>query len=1314
MYKIILQSDYELVSHAITIYNTDCLISKNHALDSSIFGATLVDTCCSICGQTIDMCMGHYAVIKIPFPIPKCICLKDLRLLLPLLCPVCCRLLIPNKVDALKLQPQDRLNWLRKEFEKFNKHNDIIQCQTCKNNIIPIQVNGSEPSIRYELILNGQIQTELSPIYIYHLLQYFSEIDIIGFNKQYHPKDFLTYYIPIVPNKLRLKSINTNSSTLTSFYRFIIENIIPELNQFYINLSGNKKTFGVIPKSISNAFYAVYDKLIAYYLSITDISTESVKETNFNMMNKRDRKHMDQFMSLMGRFKGKDSNIFHKGIIATRVNVSARTVLGGATITDISCLNMPYHIASKLSLLYPVYKQNLKFISQLIASMSDMRIYNDITKPHVLYISFTGEDNRRKIRKITPQTAMSIASLLKAGDKIAISLMDTDFVYQSRFPAVREESWSSFKVKNDNNSIITIPLSVCEMKMADFDGDEAQVYVGNNECVVFESLLLHSTYRQMMAHKNGYFAIWYSADAPYGITQIDKNTSVYIENNSSLSAPKNVLKTIENLIPNDFSYSDDKTIINHGKFGNKYQIDNKDLHKYMYTTLGPKLTENFMNNVIQLAYDINRDNGNTLGFDIHVSSKIMKKIEKIVDEIYTQMRLNEMRSDITDIEQILVSESRKSEIKQLLLDATSGTIMDKLGLVKSKIDEFFNMVVMLDHIVVDGARIQPILSDGTRTCCAYPKNSIDPCAYGFVKNGYDSDISPIAHFYENKQQRFALYQRGQGTAKQGYMSKRLSIAYGASYADYCGMTVNSTHIISSQYGPCGIDPRYSFKLPLIDIDMDEKQFKKKYDETTLYYYRKIHKSFKKYGELTSFTRSNTISNNFISGFDFEQLFNNSKHSNTKTPIKKIDSFIDDLISIYLPDGCTEEYILWNLNTHVYYFRVKLQNNSYDNETLNKAKNYFKWMLVQAGEPIGLKASLSASEPLTQASLHAIHSIGGDVNTERLERSAGLARFEELLSGNKYKNTVITLKLYDDSYESCINFANEQETIYFNDIWKKIELVVSEKLDENISKIHPNIDFSKEQFSMHYAIITINLTKLASFNVHVTEVFNQLIKNYSDVLFITGSVVNIREFNMYVYFRKNVLYYRIMEILNEWKLQKQQTIIHGRYLINCYVYENKNNPGHYLIDANEANKAYAAYQNLIYDERIDPYGCHTTDMEVMLNMYGVCETNARHYEELIYTATNLSVTNGILPRHYKLLSDTTYLYGDAQYANRNSLKHDSDMDILKLVQFETAKDMLHNAMAYGHELYTNDPVSAGTFGNLPTIGTGVSDITITFK
>ena len=252
MYKIILQSDYELVSHAITIYNTDCLISKNHALDSSIFGATLVDTCCSICGQTIDMCMGHYAVIKIPFPIPKCICLKDLRLLLPLLCPVCCRLLIPNKVDALKLQPQDRLNWLRKEFEKFNKHNDIIQCQTCKNNIIPIQVNGSEPSIRYELILNGQIQTELSPIYIYHLLQYFSEIDIIGFNKQYHPKDFLTYYIPIVPNKLRLKSINTNSSTLTSFYRFIIENIIPELNQFYINLSGNKKTFGVIPKSISN------------------------------------------------------------------------------------------------------------------------------------------------------------------------------------------------------------------------------------------------------------------------------------------------------------------------------------------------------------------------------------------------------------------------------------------------------------------------------------------------------------------------------------------------------------------------------------------------------------------------------------------------------------------------------------------------------------------------------------------------------------------------------------------------------------------------------------------------------------------------------------------------------------------------------------------------------------------------------------------------------------------------------------------------------------------------------------------------------
>lgn len=1311
-YQLRLQDDEELLSKAETVYSAQHLISKNHTLDSGIFGATLMNPICDVCFQRVENCVGHFAVIQLPFPIVRAICLNDFKTIISLICPICSHFLTDNIRNALHLAPEHRLTWVKKEVEKFTKNGELnVICPTCGKKVTTVKVMQSEPSLRLCIVQPQQnVMDQVNPVQIYTMLQNFNQLNEIGFSSKYHPKNFMTCLIPIIPNKLRPKTISSSESTLTSYYRIIVEEICPELNKIYKTLSLGD---GVVINrgDITNSFNKYYDKLMAYYLLITDMGADKTKEAELNLIEKRDRKHVDDHNALIGRFKGKDKSIFSKGIIATRCNVSARTVLGGATDAAIKSLDVPFHIAGKLQMLYPVYAQNLKAMKQLVAAMSNTEIVHNINIPHVLgIVNFeTG-----KTSKVTIKDAITKASLLKPGDKLAISLINGDIVMQNRFPAVREESWSSFQVSKVNNTIITIPLSDCDMKMADFDGDEAQIYALSSHYTDAEALLLHSTFAQLIAYKNGNPAIWYSADAPYGISKMKPGAKSLVYNSKMHFPALDVMKVIESYLPNDLRYKDGKTEIVDGKFiSDKTNIDNKELHKYMASLYGPEVTEEFMDKIIQLAYDLNRDYGNTLGYEIRIyGADAKKEIQKIVDNTYEEMKkIEQSNNKHKGILQINATEKQKSQIKTILINAAKGSNIDKVGYTKSRQDEYYQTVVMLDHVVVDGERIQPILAEGSRVNCAFPRYSVDPCAYGFIRGGYNSDISPIAHFYETKQQRFALFQKGQGTAKQGYMSKRLGVAYGHNYIDFNGCLIDSFRIVGTQYGACGLNPRLFVSQPLIDIQLKRDEFVKKYgsDKKLVECYDKIHEYRDVYALLTSFTKSETIKDIFVAGFNYDQLINNFATSGSMDQ-KQLDEFIERLRKIFCPDGLTERYMMENFTQHEYYFRIKLRNIKYDEKLLGRIYDQFEWSLADGGDAVGMKAALATSEPLTQASLHAIHhASGGGANEEQIRRSSGLTRFEELLGGKKRKDTVVSFKLYDDSKESCIRFANEQETFYFNNIWTRLELGICKRIPEKILKIHKDIPLADVEINPYFVTSIWNVTKISSFGIHVVDIINRLVENFNEIMFITGYVLNSSEFMAYIYFKPTIKVEQINGLMEEWAMERASTIVHGKYLCNCYVSENKNRPGHFIVEANEVASNSMALQNLIFDERVDPRGCRTTDPEVNQKLFGIGEASTRQYEELIFTATNLSDTSGVLHRHYKVLADSTFSTGDPQYADRNSLRHNRCMDVLRLAHFETARDMIQQALRFGDIQPVADPVSASVFGELPSIGTGASKV-----
>ena len=308
-------------------------------------------------------------------------------------------------------------------------------------------------------------------------------------------------------------------------------------------------------------------------------------------------------------------------------------------------------------------------------------------------------------------------------------------------------------------------------------------------------------------------------------------------------------------------------------------------------------------------------------------------------------------------------------------------------------------------------------------------------------------------------------------------------------------------------------------------------------------------------------------------------------------------------------------------------------------------------------------------------------------------------FESLLGGKTPKEVVITVGLYDDSYESSKKWAESQETFFINDIWSRGEITISNIIDGRIVKMFEDeIDFDQFEVSPMSISINISVCKIAAFNIHVADIFYKLTENYSNIMFIAGYPIDSQEFKMIVFFEQGVSYEDINYILEEWAtIRNNKTLVHGKYLKNCYVCENKSNPGHFLIQANEVEPLNKSLENLIFDEEIDPAKCHSSNIDTDLYLFGACEANARHILECVYTSQNISATSGVLPSHYKLISDNSFAVGKFLTANRYSLKEDDENDPLRLISYETPRDFLANTIKSNKTFTDNSNVSSLFFG-----------------
>lgn len=1318
-YRVVLASDAEILDGAVTIYTRNHASYAETTLDSTLFGAnTTANKECSVCNQDIYSCPGHYSVIHLPVPIPNSLVVQDLKNLLLSICPICARILLDEatlkKIRDLnyKMRLVTVRNTVQKDMSRTSEA--AFQCPSCGNMITStISTQGSAmPNLLFYIKSPETMDwVMINPIEVQVNLQRFTQLEEVGFSSSYHPANFMTSLIPILPSKLRAKGAHAESA-LTTYYSAIVDQIVPTLEN--IRSYCAQRNSVVIAEEKIKGFIEGYAKLQAYYMLITNVESEATTSRILETIGKPKTMRFDANNCIVRRFKGKEYSIFTKGIIDMIHNVSARVVLGCGPDVSMREIIVPYNIANKLMFYYPVYDVNLNFIKAMLLKMNDPVLRTDPSIPRVLGI---WQHGRKAFCRFDTNKAASLAETLVPGDWIGLSICNGDMVMETRHPANIEESLTSFRANKQGLSVVGMTLPVCKCKAADFDGDEVQILLASAHWVDISSVLLHSVERQCRAYKTGNFSFWFDQqhDDTTGAKRFG-DYDIHFHNHRPVPKGINVLEILESVFPRAFDFSNNNIVIKNGKIDKeKHDFMDKEFAKFYNTVFGPEAYVMLYDTVEHLAYDVNRELGATFGFEIrmHGSKEDKERIEKIKKEAYEEAKNILKTTGVMSQNVINCLDKRMPEIKTILLEGGKGSNLDKIGMLRTRTDEYAAMCVNPAFVKFEDGLIQPNLADGMRTCGTAYRFSIDPEDYGYFKRGLAYDNDPTIYQFAAAAEELAIYQKFAGTAKQGYFANRLGITYGRAYLDHNGCVVDGRRLIGTQYGMCGLDPRHEIRLPLPDIDLSRDEFAKKFakDKRLVELHGRINDDYERYTLSTIFT-TDPIKHILVTGLDFNQIF--SVQEKGESDQKVVDKFIKRMYDLFIPPAIQDNILDLKPNfiRHEYYFRHKFHDYKLTEKLADEFIGYITRMLGDAGEAIGMKAALSASEPLTQASLNAIHHKDeGGSDTDIVNRPAGIRAFEQRLAGAKMSElTVLYLRLFDDSREACKAFAHDQETFFFNEVFAVNEIHVRATMIPKLIEMYGDVITSLPVNSVYVRSVW-NMVKISKYGITTNDIIDGLMKCYKQIMFILPLPLNSTQLEAFIFFSAGVSMREISEIVNNWVHTSVKNIIHGGLIKNCFVREAINRPGHFVIECNESHPKINAYQTILFNPLVDPQTSLTTDPTLTTTIYGIAESEARVYDSLLYAALNLSDTRELLQRIYKTIASVMAVSGQLIYATKSSIIQDHDNDLFKNMKFQNMAGFMTEYAKHGKRQQFDEWVAAAVMQQHPGFGEGISKVIV---
>lgn len=869
-------------SNAVTIINP--LSSEKSSENDPALGPQAIGARCETCTQDVYQCPGHIGAFKV-YPIPVPLAEKNLALWLSCVCHICGRIGLSIEERKSIIQRKGGIDFKDVQSSLQAKSRDYI-CPFCMS---PFQVfrpvgfyvsNGydfSRPALFYvdfpgkksESMLGKSGYSDL-PIadnyYVWGILKNAAREDCLMFGWTsliYHPRCFMWDHVPIAPPAARPRPSKTA--------RFIggktrkLHGLITEYQKRVGTTLGGRFLPQVQRELVQEPakFNSLVVDIFYLYYAVVSLQTHLPNALQSAVNREFTLGAQNTGSSYIDMLRQKNG-ILRKLIAGARHNVNIRTPLTAFTYGAIGTATCPLEFAMKICVDRTVTPDNIELMRAFVRNGPD--VY-----PGANYYKRSREKGQIAISK---KESEAIAASLVPGDIVMRHVLTGDVALHQRYPSVREESISAVMLYVDPGKLVRIPLAVCAKMMADFDGDDTELFFVSSYGVAAEALYLTSALHQLIAPYDGRPCIGIGGDsgtdvvAGINLLRKRKNYSqreinaLFSESFTNVQAPSgkeqySFVDVVSALLPKDFYYDAkangdsqggdlkiEAGIVTRGELTSKafeiFGSNDAHLTKAIAANIDPYTAIKVLEDTTRIAYRVNTIFGWSIADDLRLIEPYAKTIKALVDEriieidkVCNSFHTGELRvpvgQDPLDYFERSVAFRYASvnaakaytEVENML----KGTQFDYYGYTKSFKARLMPALVSCGQMLPEEHRLRPMLSHNTRHNIWYPKSYDGADAGGYIRSSFIDKLTPSEFFASSIPARGEVYTKGKGLTKQGYYNRKVGTSLGPVHIGYLGeVRGHNDSILDFYYGHTGADSHCCIGVSVNDHLISDKEF----------------------------------------------------------------------------------------------------------------------------------------------------------------------------------------------------------------------------------------------------------------------------------------------------------------------------------------------------------------------------------------------------------------------------------------------------------------------------------------------------------
>ena len=459
---------------------------------------------------------------------------------------------------------------------------------------------------------------------------------------------------------------------------------------------------------------------------------------------------------------------------------------------------------------------------------------------------------------------------LSIGDIVHRHLKDGDIILLNRQPTLHKGSMLAVKIKVMKHKTIKMNLATTKTFNADFDGDEMNIHVPQSLKSRAELEMLSATKHNIISPQASKPNIAIVQDSLLAAFLMTKNNDPLTKsqffdismtgemNGKPLWSPEKI-KTIHKvlkmnnkpldiytgrglfslILPNDFIYEKhngahpDEPIVKiymgvvyEGAFDKTILgASHNSLIQVIHKEYGVDTAAEFISNIQFITNSWLLVNGFSIGLEdcLVTSHESQIRIQDKISKCYIEADGIEETTHNPGIREVRItaSLSKAKDVGMKIAKDSMSNNNNLLSTVQSgSKGDFFNIAQLtglLGQQNLLGQRVPPTLNHGKRTLPHYPFGKLSKEdeyeSRGFIKNSFINGLNPQEYFFHAMSGREGICDTAMGTAKSGYIQRRIIKVCEDIQVRYDGSVRDTTgNIYQMCYGDNGLDPSQTVKV----------------------------------------------------------------------------------------------------------------------------------------------------------------------------------------------------------------------------------------------------------------------------------------------------------------------------------------------------------------------------------------------------------------------------------------------------------------------------------------------------------------------